>query len=273
MPYNRLQVQPRRVYVSRIPRGESSTRGSPGCPERPVVLTQAMAPTRELLLLQEVDSALDSSRASLADAESRMGESDDVAALRARVTELRAAARDAEAVQKDVDLEADALRTKIAGEEAKLYSGSIKNPKELKDLQEEVDQLKRHLSAVEDRELEAMSAVDGATTELRTTETELSEAETPWRDEQADLATSIEKLRLEIAEHEASRTTHAANIAPDLLRTYDRLRASHQGRGVAKLDRNLCMGCRISLPVNLVNRARAGTTLAQCPNCERILIA
>lgn len=232
-----------------------------------------MAPTHELWLLQEDDSALDGRRASLADAESRLGESEDVAGLRERVAELRTAARAAEAAQKDVELEADGLRTKIAAEEAKLYSGSIKNPKELKDLQEEIDQLKRHLAAVEDRDLDAMGATDNVQAELRSAEAELTAAEAAWRDEQAELKERIDRLRLEIAEHEASRKAHAENIAPDLLLTYDRLRASHQGKGVAKLDRNLCLGCRISLPVNLVNRARAGSTLTQCPNCERILIA
>lgn len=232
-----------------------------------------MAPTRELWLLQEDDTGLDSRRASLADAESRLGESEDLAALRERVVELRAAARAAEAEQKDIELEADALRAKIAAEETKLYSGSIKNPKELKDLQEEIEQLKRHLTAVEDRDLEAMTALELATAALHAAEEELSSTESAWSEEQAELGERIERLRGEIAEREASRAAHAENIAPDLLLTYDRLRASHQGKGVAKLDRNLCMGCRISLPVNLVNRARAGTTLTQCPNCERILIA
>jgi len=232
-----------------------------------------MAPTHELWLLQEEDTALDSRRASLADAESRLGEPEEIASLRDRVAELRAAARAAESEQKDIELEADALRAKIAAEEAKLYSGSIKNPKELKDLQEEVDQLKRHLSVVEDRDIESMTAADGAATDLRAAEAELSSAEAAWRDEQAELTERIERLRREIAEHEASRAMHAVNVEPGLLRTYDRLRASHQGKGVAKLDRNLCMGCRISLPVNFVNRVRAGSTLTQCPNCERILIA
>ena len=40
---------------------------------------------------------------------------------------------------------------------------------------------------------------------------------------------------------------------------------------MAKLDRDLCTGCRISLPTNMVNKARSGNALVQCPNCERIL--
>ena len=232
-----------------------------------------MTRSNDLWLLQETDTALESRRGSLADAQSRLGETEDLAALRERVAELRAAARAAEAEQKDIELEADALRAKIAPQEAKLYGGSIKNPKELKDLQADIDQLKRHLSSIEDRDLEALTAVDRAEEELQTAESDLATLDASWGEEQAELTERIERLTREIAEHEELRRERADNIAPELLRTYDRLRVAHQGRGVAKLDRNLCMGCRISLPVNLVNRARAGSALTQCPNCERILIA
>jgi predicted nucleic acid-binding Zn-ribbon protein len=58
-----------------------------------------------------------------------------------------------------------------------------------------------------------------------------------------------------------------------MLRTYNHIRIAHQGRALAKLDRNLCTGCRISLPTNVVNKARTGNALVQCPNCERILYA
>lgn len=232
-----------------------------------------MTRSNDLWLLQETDTALESRRGSLADAQSRLGETEDLAALRERVAELRAAARAAEAEQKDIELEADALRAKIAPQEAKLYGGSIKNPKELKDLQADIDQLKRHLSSIEDRDLEALTAVDRAEEELQTAESGLATLDASWGEEQAELTERIERLTREIAEHEELRRERADNIAPELLRTYDRLRVAHQGRGVAKLDRNLCMGCRISLPVNLVNRARAGSALTQCPNCERILIA
>lgn len=232
-----------------------------------------MTRSNDLWLLQETDTALESRRGSLADAQSRLGETEDLAALRERVAELRAAARAAEAEQKDIELEADALRAKIAPQEAKLYGGSIKNPKELKDLQADIEQLKRHLSSIEDRDLEALTAVDRAEEELQTAESGLATLDASWGEEQAELTERIERLTREIAEHEELRRERADNIAPELLRTYDRLRVAHQGRGVAKLDRNLCMGCRISLPVNLVNRARAGSALTQCPNCERILIA
>ncbi len=230
-----------------------------------------MTNVNDLVRLQETDVALDSRRGSLADCEARLGDSEELVALRERIAALQEALRQAQAAQKDVEVEADDLKAKIAPQETKLYSGSVKIPKELAGLQADIDQLKRHLSSVEDRDLEALAAVEVADNELRTATAELEAMESGHNEEQADLEMRIAQLSSEIAEYAEQREDRSSEIDADVLRTYDRIRIAHGGRAVAKLDRNLCLGCRISLPTNLVNRARAGHTLVQCPNCERIL--
>ncbi len=227
----------------------------------------------DLWKLQEIDSALDSRRASLEDAESRLGSSEDVEAARATLDERMAAKRAAESAQKDVEIQADDLKLKIAPAEEKLYGGSIKNPRELSDLQADIDQLKRQLSAAEDADLAALGAAEAADIALRETESELAALEAAWREEQAEARERIARLSVEIAGYDAARDERASGVDGDLLRNYDHVRRAHHGRGMAKHDRNLCLGCRISLPVQTVNRARAGSTLVQCPNCERILYA
>lgn len=225
----------------------------------------------DLVRLQETDTALDSRRASLEDAESRLRESEEVESERLRVQELREALRAARSRQRDIEAEADALRAKIAPEEEKLYSGAIKNPRELSDLQHEIDQLKRHLAQVEDRNLEAMSVVEQAEAELSAAEQHLAALEAEWQAEQRALTEKIDRLREEIAAYEEERAERSAYVDDETLQRYEHIRRAHQGRGVARLDRNLCTGCRISLPVSIVNRARSGSMIVQCPNCERIL--
>jgi predicted nucleic acid-binding Zn-ribbon protein len=232
-----------------------------------------MMRTADLWRLQEIDSALDARRATVEEAQSRIGESEQIAELRAALAEKVAAQRAAESAQKDLELQADDLRGKIAPAEEKLYSGAIKNPKELADLQHDIDQHKRQLSEIEDRDIEALSAVETAEQQRQDVEAQLESMEQAWREEQADLSARIDRLTDEIAGFEAERRDQAADIEPEILRTYDHVRRAHQGRGVARLDRNLCLGCRISLPTSTVNKARAGNALVQCPNCERILCA
>jgi predicted nucleic acid-binding Zn-ribbon protein len=232
-----------------------------------------MTRTADLWRLQETDTALDARRASLHDAEARVGESDELIALRARHQDAQRALHDVQTLQKDIDVEAETLKAKIGPQETRLYSGQIKNPKELADLQADIDQLKRHLAAVEDRDLDAMSQVESAQGDARALAGELAALEAAWSAEQAELKDRIERLTGEIAALDAERTEQAQSIEPELLKRYEHVRRTHQGRAVARLDRNLCTGCRISLPTNVVNRARAGGALVHCPNCERILYA
>ncbi|HEY7801236.1 MAG TPA: C4-type zinc ribbon domain-containing protein [Dehalococcoidia bacterium] len=234
---------------------------------------QTMSLIADLWKLQEIDVALDARRASLEDAQARLGETEDLLAVRARADETAAALTSARSLQREVEREADDIRAKIGPMETKLYSGSVRQPKELADIQADIDQLKRQLSAAEDRDLEALSSVESAESDARVAAAERDAQDAAWNEEQSALHERIEELRGEIAESEEQRRDQAEYVEPAELKMYDRLRAAHNGRALARLDRNLCLGCRISLPVNLVSKARSGSTLVQCPNCERILVA
>ncbi len=227
----------------------------------------------DLWKLQDIDVALQARRASLEDVQSRLADDEALVAVRAHAISTEGTLRNARAAQKDIEQEADDLRAKIAPLEAKLYGGSIRNPKELSDLQADIDQLKRHLSSVEDRDLDALATLESAEAEHTTVARELQEMESQDAAERQELTTRAEELRTELAGYDAQRSHQAAHIDPSTLRTYDHLRAAHQGRALAQLDRNLCTGCRISLPTSIVNRARGGANLVHCPNCERILVA
>jgi predicted nucleic acid-binding Zn-ribbon protein len=227
----------------------------------------------DLWTLQEIDSAIDSRRGSIDDARASLDEPEDIADARTANTDAQRAMSEARSAQKDLELEADDLRAKISAVEQKLYGGTVRNPKELSDLQADVDSMKRHLSEIEDRDLEAIGASEAAETAAREAAERLELLEHAWRNEQGELNERIERLTTELAAYDEQRQEAATRISPDVLRVYDHVRRAHQGRGVARLDRNLCLGCRISLPVSTVNRARAGNALVQCPNCERILYA
>jgi predicted nucleic acid-binding Zn-ribbon protein len=227
----------------------------------------------DLWALQEIDSAIDSRRGSLDDARASLEQPEEIEASRSASDVTRRALDEARGSQKDLELEADDLRAKIKGVEEKLYGGSVRNPKELSDLQADVDSLKRHLSEIEDRDLEAIGATEAAENAAREAADRLATLEREWQAQRDELGDRIERLTIELAAYDEQRREAAGRISPDVLRVYDHVRRAHQGRGVAKLDRNLCLGCRISLPVSIVNRARAGNALVQCPNCERILYA
>ena len=230
-----------------------------------------MSAIAELYALQEVDLAIEAARTALVDVESRLGEAEELARAREAVVQRHEEERAAEKRFKEQEFVAEELTRKIDPLEKKLYEGSVRNPKELEDLQQDIDSLKRRRSHLEDEALAAMEALDEAQQALRAAQQELAELERAHGAEQEELRARQRQLKREIDESEARRAEQVSGIDASLLQLYDRLAATRQKRAVAKVEGGACQGCRISLPTNLIQRARASTDIVQCSSCERIL--
>jgi predicted nucleic acid-binding Zn-ribbon protein len=172
-----------------------------------------------------------------------------------------------------VNLERDALREHIGREEKQLYGGAVKSPKELQNLQAEVDSLKRRLAEQDDVSLnlllerdEASEARASAGAGLATTETRTAAAQVALVAERHDLAVAIRDL-------DARRAELAAVLSPAVLAVYDQVRKLKLGKAVAPLAGEDCGGCGMQLPRQLAVDARSEKTLSRCPSCRRILVA
>ncbi len=121
-----------------------------------------MSSIAELYALQEVDLAIDANREALADAQSRLGEPEELVEARRVAEESLAKLREEEKRFKEREWDADELRAKIEPLERRLYEGSVGDPRELGDLQRDVDSLKRRRSELEDQALAAMEVVEEA---------------------------------------------------------------------------------------------------------------
>jgi len=224
----------------------------------------------DLYALQHVDLDLESHRSALADAEAHIGDTEELTEAREKAARRKEALRAAEQNFKEREYEADELRHKIEPLEKKLYQGSILNPKELDDLQQDIESLKRRRSQLDDQAIEAMEALDEAQREMKEAEQRREELEQEHQSGQAGLRAQIATMQFEIAELERDRNEQAAEVEPSLLQLYERIAAIRQ-RAVAKVEGGACQGCRISLPMSLVQRARTGNEIVQCSSCERIL--
>lgn len=230
-----------------------------------------MTSIAELYALQEVDSALQASRAALSDVEAGIGESDEVGEAKRGAEERASALREAEKQFKESEFEADEQRRKIEPLEQRLYKGAVKNPKELEDLELDIASLKRRRSELEDKAIAAMEALDQAQQASNEAKHHLEDSASSWTDGQADLQGRQAELQKEVAELEKRRDQQLPGLDGSLLRLYNDLLKNHEGRAVVKVEGGACGGCRISLPVNVLQRARAGDSVVQCTNCERIL--
>jgi len=225
----------------------------------------------DLYALQEIDSAVEAAKASLAAVEEQLGESEEVIASRQAVEERRDALEDVSKQQRDLEWQVDDLRSRLSDVEGKLYGGSVRNPKELASVQDEANILKGQLRRREDELLDLMVRAEESQAALREAEESLAEVEGRWRQEQKELASEKERLEGELAGLEERRKQQSGLIEARVLALYNNLWERRQGRAVVKVERGMCGGCRISLPMSVLQKARSGLDVVQCVSCERIL--
>lgn len=167
----------------------------------------------------------------------------------------------------------EAIKIKIETSESSLYGGKIKNPKELQDLQSEVQALKRRLSELEDQELDAMLALDNNEVsqkekkqQLIKVQAEVSSQSAGLMGEQSQLLRSRERLTTE-------RNAILPQISSEYQALYHRLREQKRGLAVCLVQDGACAGCGTVLRPAEWQAARSPSQVVRCTTCGRILYA
>ncbi|HEU4758666.1 MAG TPA: hypothetical protein VFT91_01675 [Dehalococcoidia bacterium] len=231
-----------------------------------------MTTPADLHALQETDVALDRALARLVEIEEALGESEEVGEARGWVEEKRGRVSTLRARQTDEEWAVEEVRGKGGEVERKLYGGSVRNPKELEDLQADLAAIQGQVRRREDALLATLVEMDEAEGELRAAETELAALEGQWRAGQDALEAEKARLEPEVEQLQAKRSKQAEGMDRATVSLYQLLRERRGGQAVARVERGMCQGCRITLPMSLLQKARTGVGLVQCVSCERILL-
>jgi predicted nucleic acid-binding Zn-ribbon protein len=230
-----------------------------------------MSQSFKLFRLQQIDSELAKERSRVEEIELLLA---DLSEEKSSQTRLDSAKKERDLASKNLRLaeqNVQAQRFKIEQSEATLYSGKIINPKELQDLQMELESLKRYLSTLEDRQLETMLEFDDKEDiyQQRTDKHELllekiAEEKKEWNLER-------ERLLEEINRHESERMAATSNINQQDLRLYETLRQKKNGVAVAAVVEKTCAACGSTLTAASFSAAHSPNVITHCPTCGRIL--
>ncbi len=230
-----------------------------------------MSVVRDLYQMQLVDSERDAKSQRLADVEAGLGESDDVARAQQAAVETEHSLDQLRVQMRDLELEISGLNAKLEKNQERLYSGRVRNPKELSNLQEEAAALRRHQSVLEDRQLELMIAIEDDEAELAERQARHRQIETTWREGQADLRAEKTELEALLAELEQDISERRARFGAADLALYDDLRKSLGGVGIVLLKRGICQACGTDVPTGAARAVERGEGLHYCPTCNRLL--
>lgn len=228
-----------------------------------------MSIAKQLYQLQEIDLEIESNERALSRIARQIGESAEVVAAQTRLELASKRLEELEHQQRSTEWEIDDITSKLAAAEEKLYSGKIRNPKELTNLQQEVEGMKVRRHQLEDKALEMMEQVELVTTNVANLSKELKRLESEWRSQQQQFSSEMERLKTALSGLKHKRGLLLAKIDPQSVAFYHELK-KQKATAVARVEQGTCSGCRISLPTSELQQARSGN-LVQCSSCGRIL--
>jgi len=229
-----------------------------------------MSQIQLLYQLQQLDSEIQEKTGRLREVLQAQKETDVLLAARKRMKTAVSTHQSALSAQKTLRGEMDILDSNKKRAGQRLYSGNVKNPKELADLQSKIDSLGRRRTVLEDEMLELMMAVDDAEEEQAAADAQLAQIEADWKDDQADLEKEKRTLALQLYKLGEERKTKTPLIEPPLLKKYDGIIARKGGLAVSRLRGDQCSGCRLNVSQQVMKRVNEGE-IVECHSCGRIL--
>jgi predicted nucleic acid-binding Zn-ribbon protein len=232
-----------------------------------------MSASLGLYRLQLVDSRMDEIRARVEEIRQTLEKDEEMRRIKKQANEAKSTLTLAQHILKQAEAEVDKQKVKIQQSEANLYSGNVKNPKELQDLQNEVAALKRYLATLEDRQLEAMLEEETAEQADQAALDKLEQVKARLADQNQTLTVEQTALNKELEKLEAERQATLSPLEAGLLTVYDELRQRKRGVAIAAVSDDACAACGAILPPALMQSARSTSQIFNCPTCGRILFA
>ena len=225
----------------------------------------------KLYRLQQIDTQLDWIQNRLSEIEKLLGEDATLQQAAAELAQKEQAHQMAVKKLTKAEDEVRQVRIKIEQDESSLYGGKIRNPKELKDRENEVAALKRHLATLEDRQLEDMLREEDAAAQENEAETVRGQAQQEFDQRTAELRQEREKITKDQRRLEGERQAAAEPIEADDLALYTQLRKARRGVAVSKVTDRACSSCGSTLNAALLNASHSPNQINRCETCGRIL--
>jgi len=222
-----------------------------------------------LYRLQEVDIALESAARQVQAIRNQLADNREVetATLELQAREEVLSAR--KVVQDGLEQEISGVGAKSRQAEQRLYSGLVKSPKELSDLELEFQAHKRRIDVLEEQLLEVLIEVDEMADDVQQLSNRRESLTASKTEADRKLGNEHQHLMSELAKLTGRRSSIVEGLDGELLDRYDRLRKRKGGIAVAAVDNGSCQICHVIASTTKVSAVRHGE-LVTCGSCGRL---
>jgi hypothetical protein len=172
-------------------------------------------------------------------------------------------------VLNEADLELKDLSAKR--DRAKKDQQAASSAKEQSQYESVILQLGGRIEELENDSLPLVDKIESLNAQVAVLEGNLKELEPKLKQLEGLDEERIRALRAEYDEKLWARNNVSEQLEERILREYDAVRRAKKGLGFVHVVANKCGGCKMQLPVNILQRVKGGQVPVKCPSCGRIL--
>ena len=225
---------------------------------------------QQLVQLQKIDDQILEHKKTLVDIPTQIDSAR--AELEEKKNILKVVTDEIETLQKqrkDLELEVQGENDHMAKAKTKLPA--VKTNKEYTAILTEVDAIKEKVSKIEDMELEVMEALEVKAKEIPGVEKKCKEEDAHFNEYRLKKSTEEERFKQELEELVEKRKNISAQLETVILKRYEKISNSRDGRAVAGLRENICQGCFQQVLPQLVIEVKVAEKIHECEGCMRFL--
>ena len=163
------------------------------------------------------------------------------------------------------------LTVKYKSAEEHLYSGDVKNPKELAGIEQQIELLKKELDSCEEELLLLTEKLEEDTKKLEQEKKVLDKRKQDYKAKvnkylsgKKQLEERLKQIRQEIINTEKT-------VSPELLNLYNRKKQRLGFKVLSLVQKKTCSACHMVIPSLILKEVKQGNQLVTCENCGRIL--
>lgn len=225
----------------------------------------------QLYRLQQLDDEIRIKKAQLTDVLTALQVPDRVQLARIAAAEADQKLGVAEQRQRELELQLGSLHEKFKQSHDRLYSGKIKNSRELADLEQELTLIRQRRTQLEEVAFEGMVEVEERQERQQQTAEQQARLEAEWEQREQTLEQEKTELADQLNQLLQQKKRQMEPIEPRVLKLYQDIAKRMRGVAVATLTGTKCNACQMSMSMETSKNVREGQ-LTRCPNCTRILI-
>ncbi len=171
--------------------------------------------------------------------------------------------------RKEFELEMQSQNDKLKKLEVQLFT--LKNNKEYAAMLKEINDIKKNNEKIEESILEIMYQYDKEKEAHKIIENEVKEFEALNQKEKEEKKKEEEILREDLKEKNKIRGSHSITVNKNTVSIYEKILKNKNDFAVVEVKSEVCQGCHMRVPPQMINDLILSEELFFCPHCARII--